>query len=154
MSAPARTQRGAIERALAGALERHGERPAVADGGRTWSYAELRRRIDEAADRLAGYHHVGFRLGNRPEYVSLYFGALEAGCLPLLLDASFNRSEVEAIRADCGLDALVDLLAHGFTREDVWDIGAITGLFALSNRLAHLADMRPNEQVYTLGRGP
>lgn len=52
-----------------------------------------------------------------------------------------------------GEDDVQDLLAHGFTREDVWDIGAITGLFALSNRLAHLADMRPNEQFYTLGRG-
>lgn len=111
MSGPEARDRRAIERALAGALARHGERPAVAGGGRTWSYAELRRRIDEAArgfdEALPDGGHVGFRLGNRPEYVSLYFGALEAGRLPLLLDASFNRGEVEAIRADCGLDALV-----------------------------------------------
>ena len=114
MSSPARRdrrERGPIERALAAALSRHGERPAVAGGGTTWSYAELRRRIDAAAALFDGMlgddRHVGFRLGNRPEYVSLYFGALEAGCLPLLLDASFNRGEVEAIRADCGLDALV-----------------------------------------------
>jgi len=45
------------------------------------------------------------------------------------------------------------LLAQGFSREDVWDIGAITALFALSNRLAHLTDMRPNEEFFTLGRG-
>jgi acyl-CoA synthetase (AMP-forming)/AMP-acid ligase II len=114
MSGPERRDRGdrgPIERALAAALSRHGERPAVAGGGTTWSYAELRRRIDAAAATFDGMlgdgRHVGFRLGNRPEYVSLYFGALEAGCLPLLLDASFNRGEVEAIRADCGLDALV-----------------------------------------------
>ena len=44
------------------------------------------------------------------------------------------------------------LLGHGFTREDVWDIGAITGLFALSNRMAHLTDIRPNEEFYLLGR--
>ena len=44
------------------------------------------------------------------------------------------------------------LLGRGFTREDVWDIGAITGLFALSNRMAHLTDMRPNEEFYLLGR--
>jgi uncharacterized peroxidase-related enzyme len=46
------------------------------------------------------------------------------------------------------------LLGHGFTREDVWDIGAITSLFALSNRMAHLTDMRPNDEFYTLGRDP
>jgi uncharacterized peroxidase-related enzyme len=45
-----------------------------------------------------------------------------------------------------------NLLACGFTKEDVWDIGAITSLFALSNRMAHLTDMRPNEEFYDLGR--
>jgi uncharacterized peroxidase-related enzyme len=44
------------------------------------------------------------------------------------------------------------LLACGFTKEDVWDIGAITSLFALSNRMAHLTNMRPNEEFYALGR--
>jgi uncharacterized peroxidase-related enzyme len=52
-----------------------------------------------------------------------------------------------------GEDDIPRLLAQGFSREDVWDIGAITGLFALSNRLAHLSDMRPNREFFTLGRG-
>jgi uncharacterized peroxidase-related enzyme len=41
---------------------------------------------------------------------------------------------------------------HGFSLEEVWDIGATAALFNLSNRMAHLADMRPNEEFYTLGR--
>jgi uncharacterized peroxidase-related enzyme len=52
-----------------------------------------------------------------------------------------------------GEDDVQLLLAQGFSREDVWDIGAITALFALSNRLAHLSDMRPNREFFTLGRG-
>jgi uncharacterized peroxidase-related enzyme len=52
-----------------------------------------------------------------------------------------------------GEDDVQKLLAEGFSREDVWDIGGITGLFALSNRLAHLSDMRPNPEFFTLGRG-
>ena len=52
-----------------------------------------------------------------------------------------------------GEDDVQLLLAQGFAREDVWDIGAITALFALSNRLAHLSDMQPNEEFFTLGRG-
>ena len=52
-----------------------------------------------------------------------------------------------------GEDDVQSLLAQGLTREDVWDIGAITALFALSNRLAHLSDMRPNREFFTLGRG-
>ena len=51
-----------------------------------------------------------------------------------------------------GEDDIQNLLACGFTKEDVWDIGAITSLFALSNRMAHLTDMRPNQEFYELGR--
>ena len=43
---------------------------------------------------------------------------------------------------------------HGFNEEDIWDIGAITAFFALSNRMAHLIDMRPNDEFYLMGRVP
>ncbi|PSP82117.1 alkylhydroperoxidase [Halobacteriales archaeon QS_1_68_17] len=42
---------------------------------------------------------------------------------------------------------------HGFSRRAIWDIGSVAAFFNLSNRMAHLADMRPNEEFYTLGRG-
>jgi alkylhydroperoxidase family enzyme len=43
---------------------------------------------------------------------------------------------------------------HGFTEEDIWDIGGITAFFALSNRMAHLIEMRPNDEFFLLGRVP
>ncbi|XP_072010992.1 uncharacterized protein [Engystomops pustulosus] len=43
---------------------------------------------------------------------------------------------------------------HGFDREDAWDIAMVTAFFAMANRIAHLTDMRPNEEFYTLGRLP
>lgn len=46
------------------------------------------------------------------------------------------------------------LQAEGFSEDDVWDIGAITSFFALSNRMAHLTDMRPNDDFYLMGRLP
>ena len=45
-----------------------------------------------------------------------------------------------------------ELEAHGFSRRAVWDIGSVAAFFNLSNRLAHLADMRPNEEFYEIGR--
>ena len=48
----------------------------------------------------------------------------------------------------------VALRAQGFSEEDIWDIGAITAFFALSNRMAHLIDMRANEEFYLMGRIP
>lgn len=44
------------------------------------------------------------------------------------------------------------LREHGFSTEEIWDIGSLTALFNLSNRMAQFADMRPNEEFYTLGR--
>ena len=46
------------------------------------------------------------------------------------------------------------LRSHGFTDEDIWDIGGITAFFALSNRMAHLIDMRANDEFYLMGRVP
>ena len=46
------------------------------------------------------------------------------------------------------------LRGHGFSAEDIWDIGGITAFFALSNRMAHLIDMRPNDEFYLMGRIP
>jgi len=43
---------------------------------------------------------------------------------------------------------------HGFGEEDIWDIGAIAAFFALSNRMAHLIEMRANDEFYMLGRLP
>lgn len=48
----------------------------------------------------------------------------------------------------------VNLREHGFSEEDIWDIGAITAFFALSNRMAHLINMRPNDEFYLMGRVP
>ena len=46
------------------------------------------------------------------------------------------------------------LKGAGFEEDDIWDIGAITAFFALSNRMAHLTDMRPNDDFYLMGRLP
>lgn len=42
----------------------------------------------------------------------------------------------------------------GFDDEDIWDVGSIAAFFGLSNRLAHMGDMQPNEEFYTMGRLP
>ena len=66
-----------------------------------------------------------------------------------MLDAALKLATAPQTFGD---EDVQSLLAQGFSREDVWDIGAITGLFALSNRLAHLSDMQPNPEFFTLGR--
>ncbi|AGB17347.1 putative peroxidase-related enzyme [Halovivax ruber XH-70] len=67
-----------------------------------------------------------------------------------MLDVAVKLTErpAEVTRED--LDELADA---GFSEEAIWDIGAVTALFNLSNRMAMFADMRPNEEFHTLGRG-
>ena len=44
------------------------------------------------------------------------------------------------------------LAQYGFSEQDVWDIGSIAAFFAISNRLANMANIRPNDEFYHLGR--
>ncbi len=46
------------------------------------------------------------------------------------------------------------LAQHGFTQDDIWDIAAIAAFFGLSNRIAHVANMRANDEFYLMGRLP
>ncbi|PID44980.1 MAG: alkylhydroperoxidase [Proteobacteria bacterium] len=46
------------------------------------------------------------------------------------------------------------LREQGFSEDDIWDIGAITAFFGLSNRLVNMANIRPNDAFYLLGRLP
>nr|XP_033772327.1 uncharacterized protein LOC117346600 [Geotrypetes seraphini]XP_033772338.1 uncharacterized protein LOC117346600 [Geotrypetes seraphini] len=45
-----------------------------------------------------------------------------------------------------------ELEEHGFDQEDAWDIAMVSAFFALANRLAHFTDLRPNKELYSLGR--
>ena len=68
-----------------------------------------------------------------------------------MLDFACKLARAPETMVDADHEAL---RAHGFKPEDIWDIGAITALFALSNRMAHLIDMRANDEFYMLGRVP
>lgn len=66
-----------------------------------------------------------------------------------LCDVSVKLTERPAEVSQQDLDRLRD---HGYSDEAIWDVGSITALFNLSNRMAHFADMRPNEEFYAIGR--
>ena len=68
-----------------------------------------------------------------------------------MLDAALTLAKTPY---DFGEAEIEKLKAHGFDDDDIWDIGAITAFFAMSNRMAHLTDMRPNDDFYLMGRLP
>ncbi|XP_057705283.1 uncharacterized protein si:ch211-175m2.5 [Corythoichthys intestinalis] len=70
-----------------------------------------------------------------------------------------ERTMLDFAMAICRADTITEkhfksLEDVGFDSEDAWDIAAIAALFAMSNRLAHLTDMRPNQEFYNMGRIP
>lgn len=40
----------------------------------------------------------------------------------------------------------------GLSDDEIWDVGNITAFFAMSNRIAHLVELRPNPEFYSMGR--
>ena len=66
-----------------------------------------------------------------------------------MLDFAVKLTETPGRVDDADLERLREV---GFTDEEIWDIGSVVSLFNLSNRMATLADMRPNEEFYTMGR--
>lgn len=66
-----------------------------------------------------------------------------------MLDFAVKLTEEPGRITDEDIEALRDA---GFSQEEVWDIASVVSLFNLSNRMATVADMRPNDEFYELGR--
>jgi len=67
-----------------------------------------------------------------------------------MLDFAVKLTESPEAVTDEDVQTLRDA---GFSQEEIWDIAATTAFFNLSNRMAVVADMRPNDEFYTMGRG-
>ena len=66
-----------------------------------------------------------------------------------MLDFAVELTETPGRVDDEDLAALREA---GFSTEEMWDITSVVALFNLSNRMATVADMRPNDEFYGLGR--
>jgi len=67
-----------------------------------------------------------------------------------MCDVAVQLTEQPETVGEAEIQRLCD---HGFSEGEIWDIASLTSLFNLSNRMAHFADMRPNPEFYSLGRG-
>ncbi|MFB6270440.1 MAG: peroxidase-related enzyme [Halobacterium sp.] len=66
-----------------------------------------------------------------------------------MLDFAVKLTESPEAITDDDLQRLRDA---GFSQEEIWDIAATAAFFNLSNRMAVVADMRPNDEFYAMGR--
>lgn len=93
----------------------------------------VRSKEPELADRVAS-NPWQVRLDERRR-------AIVEAALALTHDsAKFSDADMAAARA------------AGLSDDEIWDVGNITAFFAMSNRIAHLTELRPNNEFYSMGR--
>jgi long-chain acyl-CoA synthetase len=121
-------------------VRRHGDRPALVDGGRRLSWAELDRAVDAAAQGLAATGLVpGYRvvllMANSVEFVTTYLGCLRAGLVVVPLNTGLTEREVTAVLAHSGARLVVadaDLAAQAGPEVRVLRPDELTGQAALA----------------------
>ena len=104
-----------IDRAAA----RWGTREALCCEGRRWSFAALRDEVDRAAKALiaagvAPGDHVCLWLGNRPEFVFLFFAVAKVGAVLVPINTRFRTRDMAYIAVQSDATTLIAAdRAHG-----------------------------------------
>lgn len=84
---------------------------ALVVGATRWTWADLDDAVDAAAAGFASMaqpgDRVGLVLGNRPEFLLAYFGALRAGLVAVPLNPGFTAIEVATCLGDAGVALVV-----------------------------------------------
>ncbi|HYW61369.1 MAG TPA: class I adenylate-forming enzyme family protein [Xanthobacteraceae bacterium] len=99
------------------------------------TYAALDARMDRVAAMLAGLgvqasERVGMLVGNRIEFVELFFGAMRIGAIPIILNTRLAAETLSAIFADAG--CRIAVIDPGCNRDAV----AIAERLPLAHRIA------------------
>src|SRR5262245_5503942 len=104
------------------AVARSPDKVAIIDlyGGseRNSTYRQLDRRMDRVASMLARLgvrpgERVGMLIGNRTEFIELFFGSMRAGAIPLPLNIKLAADTLETIIREAGcVLAVVEPASH------------------------------------------
>ena len=99
------------------------------------TYAALDARMDRVAAVLAGLgvqasERVGMLVGNRIEFLELFFGAMRIGAIPVILNTRLAAETLSAIFADAG--CRIAVIDPGCNR----DAAAIAERLPLAHRIA------------------
>jgi long-chain acyl-CoA synthetase len=97
---------------VAAAAQQNPTKPALVDGDRTISWAELEGLVDRAArGLLAGGRGTGDRIGillpNSIEFAVAYFASLRSGLVAVPLNTAFTASELSYQVADAAVSVVV-----------------------------------------------
>ena len=91
---------------------RHGDREAVVDGARRWSYGQLATEVRAAAKALLALgvgpgDRVAILMGNRAEWIAVDLGAMLVGAMSVALNTWATAAELAHQLADSGTRVVV-----------------------------------------------
>ncbi len=119
-------------------------RPALEDGRRRWSAAQLNAAVADAAQALAGVRVLATVLDNTPAFVALDEAALQCGIVHVPLPQFFSAEQMQHALRAAGVDTLLALppLARGWT-DLAWSACEIAGEPLMRARLDTAAVAMP-----------
>ncbi|MCQ4346888.1 AMP-binding protein [Pseudomonas stutzeri] len=108
-------------------LRAHGERIALRDGEKQWSYADLLHEIESRQTILhqCGARRLAIALDNGPEWLFWDLAALLAGLVCVPLPGFFSPSQQRHVLDSAGVDSLLSADPHGFVALDFVARGAL-----------------------------
>jgi long-chain acyl-CoA synthetase len=124
------------------------DKPALLFHGSTTTWAELDAQVSAAARGLLSLgavtgDRVAVHLGNTPEFVVVYFGALRAGLVALPVNTGYTAEELRHVLGDSGARIVVTSAAGADTVRSV-DAGltvVVTGSTSYDELLAAKGDL-------------
>ena len=86
--------------------------PAIVESGLRWTWAQLRRTVDDVAAGLDAWgldpgDRIAVQAATSAEFVAVYLGALQAGLVVVPVNPAYTLAELEHILADAEVRLLV-----------------------------------------------
>lgn len=136
------TLRETLDRSAA----RHPDKPALIYQGRTLSYGELSRSVDEFAAvlRQKGIgrgNSIGILLPNCPAFITAYFAAASLGAVIVPLNTLYKADEIEYILRDARARLLITSAAHEKVSSTLKERGVLDEVLTVSTRGLTAAEM-------------
>src|SRR3954454_364264 len=110
------------------------DHPAVVDGGRSWTYAELNAWVNRLANGLAGRGYgrgdaLGLASGNSAEFLAVYFACAKLGVVCVPVNLGWRTDEVAYV------------LGHSTSRGLVVEAGLAESLMPSVDKVDHVRDV-------------
>ncbi|GFN32192.1 AMP-binding protein [Paenibacillus xylaniclasticus] len=104
---------------------KYSDHTAIVYDGVSYTYQEMMEQIEvygqQAAAAITNRYPVGICMKNHPNYLFVYYGLLQQGFIPMLIDATLTQEEIKVIRESYHLGSLITMDSKGVVRYELYE---------------------------------